>query len=169
MVIIGSIIGIIALFVPAISGISPTRALIPNESINLFQTEMGIIALVMLIITAILGLVPSKSKIGGYIGIVLVLFSSLLLYSISDSIREINKSMGGGEIVASLAFGNYILILGSFILFLSIFVNNKSNKIAEKVQHPSVADELEKLSNLKEKGIISDEEFTQQKAALLNK
>ena len=169
MVIIGSIISIIALFVPAMLGVSPTRALVPNESFNLFQTEMGIIILVPLIVTVILGFVPSKSKIAGYIGIVLVLVTSAFLYSMSESVKEINQSMEGDSIVVSLAYGNYILLLGSFLLFFSIFMNNKSNKIGEKVQNTSVADELEKLSTLKEKGIISDSEFTQQKEQLLNR
>lgn len=53
------------------------------------------------------------------------------------------------------------------------FVRDKLSQPKEaaqqKIQEPNILDQLEKLGNLKERGILSDEEFQQQKRKLLDK
>ena len=68
-------------------------------------------------------------------------------------------------------FGNFLisLILSPVVGFVIVFVS-KDKTLTEKKnlkETESVSDELLKLNNLKEKGIITDEEFNEQKKKLL--
>ncbi|EGQ8029045.1 superinfection immunity protein [Vibrio vulnificus] len=64
------------------------------------------------------------------------------------------------NVVGGLAWG-----AGWVVAFVWCFVLPKSEEV---IDHYEVAEEIEKLHGLKEKGIISEREFTQKKEDLLN-
>lgn len=81
---------------------------------------------------------------------------------------------GGVAIIADSrgrsAFGFFVLsfLLSPLVGLIAVFVV-KDLKAAPQVESPagSVADELEKLAKLRTDGVLSDEEFDAQKAAVL--
>lgn len=164
MVLIGSIVAIIGLFVPAVNGLTPT-GINNHETLNIMQQSDGIIFLVLLVITTIFSFVANKAKIGSYIGIVGLILAILDLKSTMASIDNIIAQFPMGETFISISYGYFVLLLGTLIISVGIFAKTASN--AKVVQTTSVADELEKLSKLKERGVITDDEFTQQKEQLL--
>ncbi|MCU8208174.1 superinfection immunity protein [Vibrio vulnificus] len=64
------------------------------------------------------------------------------------------------NVVGGLAWG-----AGWVVAFIWCFISPRSEEV---VDHYEVAEEIEKLHDLKEKGIISEKEFTQKKEELLN-
>lgn len=70
----------------------------------------------------------------------------------------------------------FIVVVGLIIFIVYIFIKgiksmdtNKNNQSAKTgTKNTSVADELLKLQNLREEGIISEEEFQKMKDKLLN-
>lgn len=165
MILIGSIIAIIGLFVPAVNGATPT-GINNNETLNIMQQD-GVIYLVLLVITTIFSFVSNKTKIGSYVGIAAFLLAILDLKATMNSIDQIIAQMPMAQSFVNMSYGYYVLLLGTFIISASLFAKTVSNaKVASVV---SVADELEKLSNLKAQGTITDDEFLQQKEQLLKK
>jgi uncharacterized membrane protein len=78
------------------------------------------------------------------------------------------SGFGGGLLIAFLI--NYTIGLFLGIIFTIILVaSSKSKKRHKEVDNStvSIADELDKLSHLKEKGVLTQEEFEAQKKKLL--
>jgi len=64
-------------------------------------------------------------------------------------------------------FGGFFWGIGWFIAIVWVFVKPKETRVVVK-QERSAANEIEKLHALKEKGVLSEEEFTAKKNAILN-
>lgn len=106
------------------------------------------------IITGVISLVAINKKIG---------FFSCWLISFSASL------------LIGLLFGSNSAMLIGFIVSLIIVSTSPakgkkadSTIIIQEAEKHSLADELTKLNNLKEKGVISEDEFQIQKDKLLN-
>ncbi len=61
------------------------------------------------------------------------------------------------------------VILIAVFVFLLVKYLNKRNQSKSKIINVSTTDELERLHSLKEKGIITQEEFDNKKAQFLNR
>ena len=96
---------------------------------------------------------------------------AILGHSLSDtdsmmSIYE--KKMDKGD---AALFGIVLSIISavSFVIFLIVMVNkNKEVQYATVQPNKSISDQLNELSNLREKGLLSEEEYASAKSKLLN-
>ena len=96
---------------------------------------------------------------------------AILGHSLSDtdsmmSIYEKKMDKGDADL-----FGIVLSIISavSFVIFLIVMVNkNKEVQYATVQPNKSISDQLNELSNLREKGLLSEEEYASAKSKLLN-
>lgn len=78
---------------------------------------------------------------------------------------------GTGLIISFIAGTNIGLLIAAFLTIIIVATSKRKNAIIESNQNKkqnSIADEIGKLNLLKEKGVINEAEFEQQKEKLLN-
>ncbi len=109
------------------------------------------------------GVIGADTRIGaGYAGNKVIIKSFLYERSKRRGFEKVWVMVGGGNIT------NYSLDLESAIQVCEVVPCSDVQKVQIINKPLSIADELKKLHNLKEEGILSEEEYNQQKQKLLN-
>jgi uncharacterized membrane protein len=95
------------------------------------------------------------------------IFLIILIYFIPTISAYSRKKTNASSILILNLFLGWTII--GWIVSLVWAVSKDNKIIVQEVEKKSTAQELEKLSELKEKGIITEEEFKNQKSKLLAK
>lgn len=163
-ILIFSIIGIVAIFFP----IASFYSFIGNVYVYSYTCPYGwfifILSAICLIISTINN-VKNKLSLGK---LITIWICSILILIITIS------WMGGLSTIEDthIGMGLYIYLLEGLLIpiFSLIFYNSKDKiPVDSKSNITSIADELKKLNDLKDSGVINEIEFQQQKEKLLNK
>ncbi len=143
-----------------------------GDAINETETDspaVGVFASFIFLLAGIAGLATKKYRTGNIITGVLFLLTALSVFGTYDQIVENFPDL--------IAYG-WLSLIAAIVYFIPSKEKAETEKSAPSVENaqtaplPSADDlsaKLEKLFALKEKGILSQQEFDEQKAALLNK
>ncbi|GAA4032630.1 hypothetical protein GCM10023063_14910 [Arthrobacter methylotrophus] len=126
------------------------------------------------LLTAVIGIITGSVKAGDMCGSV---------FSPTSNVAAIYDTLGGSpggavadckESIAAQTVPTWILIVLGIILVLAGIIvrsigNNRPTVVAAAPAPPSAATQIEELSRLKEKGLVSDEEFEKKRVELLGR
>lgn len=99
---------------------------------------------------------------------IFIVIISLLIYFLPAIIASNQKKENAGAVLAL----NFLLgwtLIGWVIALVWAMTKDKQPIVTTAATAPSTADELTKLAELKEKGVLSDEEFEVKKKEFLSK
>jgi len=167
---IGAVLLLIGCFTPLISmsflGTAVSMSLLGNK-----VTENGIIILALACISGVL-IVANRLKWLYVTGGISVLTTGYMFLTIQSGLSNLGSKNTFSALatgIIKLDIGWAFLFLGSMLLIITAYFEGKDFLNSSSKETPTVdnLNSLEKLAELRDKNIISNEEFIEQKEAIL--
>ena len=166
---VGSLLLILGCFAPILS-ITVLGTVISPSLLGQTISETG----TLMILLAGISLVLSFTRRYKWLyatGVVSLITALWIYFMFTNAITSNSGSRLASSMMVSIGYGLYLLFSGGILLILTPYLQEKgyfsASSTSKSTAEMGDIDKLEKLANLKERGVISEDEFKQQKEELL--